>query len=102
MDAAGDHGGGKMMRAGDHVADNLCIRGIRHGGFKDADHGGGTIPKAAEANCLADHVRIFFVNAGPEAIGEHDDASRVLTVVLRSDEAAENRAKSHYFKIVAA
>ncbi len=34
MDAAGDHRGGKMMRTDDQVADNLCIRGIRHRGFK--------------------------------------------------------------------
>src|SRR5579863_66563 len=102
MDAAGDHGGGKMMRARDHVADDLRIRGIRHTGFKDADHGGGTIANAAEANGLADHVRIFFVNGGPETIGEHDDAGRVRTVVLRADEATENRTQAHYFKVVAA
>ena len=102
MDAARDHGGGKMMRARDHVADNLCVRGIRHARLKDANHGGGTIANAAEANCFADYVRIFLVNGGPETIGEHDDAGRVGTVVLGSDEAAENRTQAHYFKVVAA
>ena len=102
MDAAGDHGGGKMMRADDQVADNFCFRGIRHRGFQDADDSGGTIANAAEANGLADHMRIFFVNGGPVAIGEHDDARGVGTGVLRSDEAAENRTQTHYVKIVAA
>src|SRR5580700_10740154 len=102
MDAAGNHRGGKMMRASDHVADNLCIRGIRHRGFKDADDCGGTITKAAKSNCLADHVRILFVNGGPETIREHDDAGRVGAVVFRSDETAENRTQPHYFKVVAA
>ena len=59
MDAAGDHGGGKMMRAGDQVADDLRFGGIRHGGFQDADDRGGTIANAAEANGFADHVGIL-------------------------------------------
>ena len=71
-------------------------------GFKDADDCGGTIAKAAEANGLADHVGIFFVNGGPETIGQHDDAGGVGTVVLRSDETAENRTQTHYIEVVAA
>ena len=61
MDAAGDHRGGKMMRADDQVADNLRFRGIRHRGFQDTDDRGGTIAKAAEPNGLADHVRDLFL-----------------------------------------
>src|SRR5262249_5729699 len=102
MEAARNHRGGKMMRARNHVADNFCIRGIRHRGFKDADHRGGTITNAAEAHGLTDHIRIFLVNGGPEAVREHNDASGVGTVVLRSNETAENRTQTHYFKIVAA
>ena len=83
MDAAGDHRGGKMMRADDQVADNLGFRGIRHRGFKDADDRGGTIAKAAEADGLANHIRILFVNGGPETIREHDDARGVGAAVLQ-------------------
>ncbi len=89
MDAARGHRGGKMMRARDHVADNLCIRGRWHIGLKEADDGGGTIANAAEANCFAYHIRIFFEHGGPETICRHDDPSRVGTVVLRSNDVAE-------------
>src|SRR5271156_5882449 len=102
MDAAGDHRGGEMMRAGHHVADNLRVRGVRHARFKDADDRGGTITNAAEANCFADHTWIFVINGGPEAIGEHDGARGAGAVILRSDEAAENRTQTHDFEVVAA
>jgi hypothetical protein len=102
MDAAGDHGGGKMMRADDQVADNLSVRRIGHRGFKDADDRSGTIAKTAESYGLADHIRIFFVNGGPETICQHDNARGLCTTVLRSDETAENRTQTHYIKVVAA
>ncbi len=102
MDAAGDHRGGKMMRADDEVADNLGVRGIWHRGFKDADDRSGAIAKAAEPNGLADHTRVFFVNGGPETIRQYDDASGVGATVLRSDETAENRTQTHDIKVVAA
>src|SRR5271170_4579027 len=91
-----------MVRAGDDVTDDLCVRRIRYTRFEDADDRGRTIANAAEANCFADHIRIFFVDGGPETIREHDDASSVGTIVLRSDEAAENGAQTHYFEVGAA
>ena len=102
MDAARDHRGGKMVRAGDDVGDNLGVRGIWDRGFKDADDGGGTIANAAEANGFADDVRIFVESGRPETIGEHDDASSVGAVVSRSEETAEDRMKAHDFEVVAA
>src|SRR5260370_2588916 len=102
MDAARDHRGGEMVRTDDDVADDFCIRGIRHTGFEDADHRGRTIAKAAEANGLADHTGIFFVNGGPKTIRENDDARSIGSVVLRSDHASRNSTQAHYFKIVAA
>ena len=45
--AAGDHGGGKMMGAGDDVGDDFSGYGVRDGGLEDADDGGGA--RAAEA-----------------------------------------------------
>ena len=41
MDAAGDHGGGKMMRAGDHVGDDFGVGGVGNRRLEDADDGGG-------------------------------------------------------------
>src|SRR5271156_3563821 len=70
MDAAGDHRGGKMMRADDQVADDFCLSGVGHTGFKDADNRSGTIANAAQANGLADHIWIFLVNGGPETISQ--------------------------------
>ena len=91
-----------MMRADDQVADNFGFRGIRHRGFQYADHRCRTIANAAEPNGFADHVRVFFVNGGPETVRQHDDARGVGARVLRSDQTAENRTQTHYVKIVAA
>ena len=85
MNAAGDHRGGQMVRAGDDVADDFRIRGIGNAGFEDANDRGGAIADASEANRLADHAGIFFEDGRPEAIRENDDAGRVGAVVLRSD-----------------
>ena len=41
MDATGDHGGGEVVRAGDDVGDDFSFGWVRHGGFEDADDGGG-------------------------------------------------------------
>jgi hypothetical protein len=104
MEAVGDHGGGKVMRAGDDVGDDLGICGIGDGGFEDADDGGRPIAKdtAIEANGSANDGRIFFESGGPETIREHNDAGRFGTVVLRSDETAENGVEAHDFEIGAA
>ena len=53
MDAAGDHGRGKMMRARDHVGDDFGILGIGDAGLEDANDRGRAIPEAAKANCFA-------------------------------------------------
>ena len=59
MFAAGDHGGGEMMRAGDDVGDDLGFHGIGHGRLKNADDGGGARAlEAFEPDGLADHAGI--------------------------------------------
>ena len=59
MDAARDHGGGKVVRTGDDVGDDFSVGGIRDARLKDADDGGGAVADAAEANGLADHIGSF-------------------------------------------
>ncbi len=41
MHAAGDHGRGEMVWAGDDVGDDFSFGWIWHGRFKNADDGGG-------------------------------------------------------------
>src|SRR5229473_914206 len=96
MDAAGDHGGGEMMRAGDHVGDNFSFGRIGNRGLENADDGGGTL---AEPDLLADHGGIAFESGGPETISEDCSASGVGAVVMHIEEPAEDRMQTHYFEI---
>src|SRR2546425_12434894 len=104
MDAAGDHGGGKVMRAGDDVGDDFGVLGIWDGGFEHADDGGRPIAQhtAIEANGFAEDGRIFLKSGRPETIRENDDAGSFGTVVLRSDETTEDRVEGHDFEVRAA
>src|ERR1700685_4279652 len=54
MDAASDHGCGKMMRAGDHVGNNFGIFRIWYAGLENANDCCRAITEAAEANGLAE------------------------------------------------
>src|ERR1700681_5074361 len=96
MDAAGDHGGGQMMRAGDHIGDDFGFGGIRNGGLEDADDGGGA---RVEPNLLADYGGIAFENGGPEAIGEHGRAGGIGAVVTHVEEPAEDWVQTHHCEI---
>src|ERR1700686_4432399 len=99
VDTAGNHGSGEMVRAGDNVGHDFSIRGIWDRGFEDADDSGRSIAEAAEANGFTDDGRIALENGGPETIGQNDDAGGFRTVVLRSDETAEDGVKAHHVKI---
>jgi hypothetical protein len=43
MEAAGDHGGREVVRAGDDVGDDFGILGIGDGRLEDTDDGGGAV-----------------------------------------------------------
>src|SRR5712692_5762271 len=77
VEAVGDHGGGKMMRAGDDVGDDLRILGVGDGGLEDADNGGGAIAHgpAAKPDGFAEDGRILPKSGRPETIGENDDVA---------------------------
>src|SRR5262249_46883972 len=59
VDSSGDHRRGKMMRAGDDVADDLSLLRIRNTWFQNADDSGiARIDEGAEPNGLPDNGRI--------------------------------------------
>src|ERR1700740_2985557 len=82
MEAVSDHGRGKVMRTGDHIGDDLGVRGIRYGGFEDADDAASPIAKdaAIKTDGSTDDARVFLERCGPETIGENDHARRFGTV----------------------
>ena len=96
MDAAGDHGCGKMMRAGDDVGDDFGFGGIRHAWLQHADDHGRA---SAEANIFADDGGIALHYVGPKAIGEDGGTGCVGAVVVRVEQAAEDRMQAHYIEI---
>src|ERR1700677_4690092 len=84
MDAASDHGCGKVMRAGDHVGNNFGLLRIGDARFEDANDCRRAITDAAEANGFPDHRGILVKSGGPETIRENNDAGSVGTIVLKS------------------
>ena len=102
VDAASDHGCGKMMRAGDDVRDDFGVLRIWDARLEDANNCRRAITNAAQANSFADDRRIPVKSGRPETVGENDDAGSVGTVVLRPNEAAEHRTKAHHIEVVAA
>src|ERR1700722_8942808 len=101
MDAAGDHGCGKMMRAGDDVGDDFGILRIWDARLEDANDYRGAITDTTEANGFAYDRRILVKSGGPETVGENDDAGSLGTVVLRPNEAAKHGTKAHHVEICA-
>src|ERR1700722_12447594 len=101
MDAAIHHGRGEMMRAGHDVGDNLGVGGIWGGGFEHADDRGASSSHgtAAEAYGFAEDIRIAMKSGGPEPVREHDDPIGLRTVVLRTDETAQDGMKAHHLEI---
>ena len=103
MDAAGDHGGGKVMRAGDDVGDDFGVLGIGDAGFEDADDGRRRDRRCCSRRTVLPMTEGSFLKSGrPETVGENDDAGGVGTVVLRSDEATEDGMKAHDVEVGAA
>src|SRR5467141_4045763 len=104
VEAASDHGCREVVRAGDDVGHDFGILGIGDGGFEAADDGGRSIAHGTpdEAKGFAHDARIFPKSGCTETIGENDYTGSFGTVVLRSDERAENRVQAHDFEIVAA
>ena len=96
MLAAGHHRRRQMMRAGDDVGDELGLGRIRHGRLEDADNGRRA---GAEANGLAEHLRIAVERGGPEAVRQHRRARRVLPIVARAEQAADHRAQPHHLEV---
>src|SRR6185437_4568857 len=70
MDSSGHHGGGKMMRAGNDVGDDLCVLWIGNTGFENADDGSRAIADTAQPYRFADHRWILVKGRRPESIGE--------------------------------
>src|SRR5216684_4973055 len=104
VEAASDHGCREVVRTGDDVGHDFGILGIRDGGFEDADDGGRSIAHGApaEAKRFADDGRILPKGGCPETIRENGDAGSFGSVILRSDETAEDRVQTHNFEVVAA
>src|SRR3984957_7552140 len=102
MDAASDHGCGKMMRAGDYVGDDFGILRIGDARLEHANDCRRPITDATEADCFADDRGILVKSGRPETIRENDDAGGVGTVVFRSDQATEYGTKAHHVEIRAA
>src|SRR5260370_17945460 len=104
MEATSDHGGGEVVRAGDDVGDDFGILGIGDGRFEDPDDGSGAVTQGApgEAHSSAENGRVFSKSGCPKTIRENDNAGSFGTVVLRSDETAEDRVKAHNFEVVPA
>jgi hypothetical protein len=102
MDAARDHGCGKMMRAGDYVGYDFGILRIWDARLEDANNCRRAITDATEANGFPEDRRILVKGGCPETVGENDDAGSIGTVVLRSDQATEHGTKAHHVEIRAA
>src|ERR1700740_165873 len=93
MNAAGNHRGGKMVRAGDDVGDDFGFGWIGYGWVENADDGGGARAAGVagiEFDSLADDGRIAVEGGGPETIGQDDGTCGVGGVIVRVEQAAED------------
>src|SRR5436309_13029437 len=99
MNAAGDHGGRKMMRAGDHVGDDFSFSRIRDGRLENADDRGGP---STEADVLADDTGIGLESVFPEAIGEDRSAGGLGAIVAHVQQATQDGMEAHDFEVGAA
>src|SRR5215813_11892425 len=98
MNAAGDHGRGEMMRAGDDVGDDFGVLWVWDAGLEDANDFHRPLTNAAEENSLADYRRLFAKGGGPETIGKNDDSGSVWAIVLRPNETPEDGMKAHHIE----
>src|SRR5258708_32867447 len=68
MDAASDHGGGKMVRAGDHVGDDFGILRIWDARLEDTNDSRSAITDATEANGFAENRRRLLKSGRPDTV----------------------------------
>jgi len=74
VEPVGDHGGGKVMRAGDDVA-MISVSGIGDGGFEDADDGGRAIAHGPlPSRTVLPRTPGSFIESSSRTIGENGDA----------------------------
>src|SRR5580698_3680569 len=99
VNAALHHRGGKMMRAGDDVDDDLGIGRIGNRRLKDADDGCGA---RAETHGFSDDARVAVEGGLPESISENSGACGVRSVVAHVDEATLRGMQAHHVEIGAA
>jgi hypothetical protein len=99
MHAARDHGGREVMRAGDHVGNDLGFGRIRHRRFQYAYDG---CRARAETDGLANYRRVAFERRGPEAVREDGGARGAGAIVAHIEQAAQDRVKAHHLEIRAA
>ena len=96
VDAAGRHGGGEVVRAGDDVGDELRFGGIGDGRLEHADDGGGA---RAEPDGLAEDGGVGGERAGPEAVGQDDGALRGGAVVSLVEQTAQDGTETHHLEV---
>ena len=95
------HGGRKMVRAGDHVGNNLSVYRVRNRWLEHADNGrraGAAV--AVKAHYFAEDVGIGVQRVAPELVGKHNCAGCVGTIVGRSQQPSQYRAQSHHLEVI--
>ena len=102
MDASGNHGGGKVMRAANHIDHHLCFARIRHGWLENTHNGGRTCAEALKTDRPTEDRGVFFKSGIPEAIGEDRGTGSVGAVIAHVQQAPEDRVQAHHFEIIAA
>ena len=92
MRPAGHHRGLEVMGAGHDVRDDLGVGRVGHRRLEDADNRG---VARTETDGLADHGRIAVERDRPEPVREDGRARCVRPIVLRVQQAPEDRAQAH-------
>jgi hypothetical protein len=82
----------EVVRARDHVGEELGLGRIGHARLEDADHGR---RGRAQLDAAADDGRIAMERRGPERVREHGHVGRLTPVIGSVQEPAEHGAKPH-------
>src|SRR5215472_2883016 len=88
-----------MMLACHHIRDDFGVFRVRDTWLEYANDRRGATIKVSKANCFPEDGGIFLESLRPESIRQDNGAGRVGPIVLRSDETAEYRMKSHYVEV---
>ena len=96
VDAALHHRRIEMMRARDHVSDDLGLGRVRHRRFQHADNGGRAV---AEPDPLPDDRFVALQCARPEAVREHRCARCRRPIVGGGEQAPSDRPQTHHIEI---